>query len=422
MANQQNLLANTQRDSPSTFVTKCWSNQIVQLNHSTVCQEVLLTVNNSGGRSFDKNSRFQALFLTQFNASLTNQSVLTIIESTKIEDIQFNSVYWSKEVFFRSVTLFFVLLGFLNCCIARAENDSKALIIDGQNNHEDWPKTTAMMKQYLEDFGGFKVDVNRTQFTWKGKKHLNRFGLDDGKSYENVSQPKPDSEFNPNFSDYQVVVSNFGYNAAPWPTETQKSFEKYVADGGGLVIVHAADNSFGDWREFNLMIGLGGWGGRNEKSGPYVYLNSDGKTIRDESLGAGGGHGPQHEFQLVIRNNEHPICKGLPDSWLHAKDELYHGLRGPGENMKILATAFSAKKFGGTDRHEPMIMTIDYGQGRVFHTPMGHADYSMECVGFITTFVRGTQWCARKELLMEIPDDFPTRDKSSSRKFKSDQK
>ncbi len=48
--------------------------------------------------------------------------------------------------------------------------------------------------------------------------------------------------------------------------------------------------------------------------------------------------------------------------------------------MKILATAYADKKQGGTGRHEPMVMTIDYGKGRVFHTPMGHADYSMECV------------------------------------------
>ncbi len=83
----------------------------------------------------------------------------------------------------------------------------------------------------------------------------------------------------------------------------------------------------------------------------------------------------------MIRDEEHPITKGLPLHWLHAKDELYDRLRGPGTNMKILATAYADKKQGGTGRHEPMVMTIDYGKGRVFHTPMGHADYSMECVG-----------------------------------------
>lgn len=59
-----------------------------------------------------------------------------------------------------------------------------------------------------------------------------------------------------------MIISNFGYNAAPWPKETQKSFEKYMHDGGGFVSVHAADNCFPEWLEYNRMIGLGGWGGR----------------------------------------------------------------------------------------------------------------------------------------------------------------
>ena len=316
---------------------------------------------------------------------------------------------------------FLLFSGFLILCNAIAnanENQPKALIIDGQNNHDAWPKTTMMMKQYLESEAGFKVDIRRTQFTWRGKNLLKEFTLNDGKTYSNLERPKADPNFKPKFSDYDVVVSNFGFNAAPWPEQTQTALEKYVSDGGGLVIVHAADNSFGDWAEFNLMIGLGGWGGRNEKSGPYVYLNNEGELIRDDSKGSGGGHGPQHEFQVVVRDPDHPITKDMPSAWLHAKDELYHGLRGPAKNMHILATAFSAKKFGGTNRHEPIIMTIDYGKGKVFHTPMGHADYSMECVGFMTTFVRGTQWCVSENAeMVKIPDDFPNKDKSSSRKF-----
>ena len=182
-----------------------------------------------------------------------------------------------------------------------------------------------------------------------------------------------------------------------------------------MVVVHAADNSWGSWKEFNLMIGLGGWGGRNEKSGPYVYINADGEEVRDNSKGSGGAHGPQHEYQIVARNTEHPIMAGLPKAWLHAQDELYEKLRGPAENMTILATAFADKKYRGTGRHEPMIMVLDYKKGRIFHTPMGHADYSMECVGYKTVLLRGTEWAATgKVTLTEVPENFPT-DKTSSK-------
>ena len=183
-----------------------------------------------------------------------------------------------------------------------------------------------------------------------------------------------------------------------------------------MVIVHAANNAFGDWKEYNEIIGLGGWGGRNEQSGPYVNLDAQGQTVRDTSKGRGGNHGPQHPFQIIVRDDEHPVTKGMPREWLHAQDELYDQLRGPAANMHILATAFASKGQRGTGRHEPMIFTVTYGKGRVLHTPMGHADYSQECVGFIVTLTRGAEWAATgKVTLTQIPEDFPTNDQVSQR-------
>lgn len=267
-----------------------------------------------------------------------------------------------------------------------------ALIIDGQNNHGVWPKTTKMMQRYLEETGLFTVDVATTA----------KQGID--------------PNFKPDFKKYAVVVSN--YNGAPFPPETQTALIDYVRNGGGFVVIHAANNAFGDWPEYNEMIGLGGWGGRNEKSGPYVFLDDSGKTVRDTKPGPGGHHGAQHEFSVVIRDTEHPITKGMPREWLHVKDELYDFLRGPGDKMQILATAYADKKHGGSGRHEPMIFTVSFGKGRVFHTPMGHGDYSQECVGFISTFERGTEWAATGKVTLPIPADFPTAEKLSQRAAK----
>lgn len=293
----------------------------------------------------------------------------------------------------------------------------RALIIDGQNNHGAWPKTTMMMKKYLEETGLFTVDIARTASTWQGEDLLKKYPLA-GVQTTPTAQPQTDPNFKPDFSKYDVVVSNFGFGAAPWPAETQAAFEAYVAGGGGFVVVHAADNSFGDWEAYNKMIGLGGWGGRNEKHGPYIYLDAAGKIIRDASPGSGGHHGRQHEFPIIIRDADHPITQGMPREWLHAQDELYDRLRGPGENLQILATAYANPEQGGSGRHEPMLMTVTYGKGRVFHTPLGHADYSQECVGFIVAFQRGAEWAATGKVTQtQIPDDFPGRDKVSTRKF-----
>jgi type 1 glutamine amidotransferase len=274
---------------------------------------------------------------------------------------------------------------------AQTSQKLKALIVDGQNNHRNWPQTTQMMKKYLEDSGRFTVDVATT------------------------APQGSDPNFKPEFKRYDVVISN--YNGADWPKETRAAFVEYVNSGGGFACIHAANNAFPDWPEYNAMIGLGGWGGRSEKSGPYVYLDAAGKLVRDTSQGRGGNHGPQHPFQVIVRDSEHPITKGMPKAWLHVNDELYDLLRGPGENMHILATAYADKGKGGSGRHEPMIFTIDYGKGRVFHTPMGHGNDSQECVGFITTLQRGTEWAATGKVTLPVPDDFPTADKTSQRKF-----
>lgn len=196
------------------------------------------------------------------------------------------------------------------------------------------------------------------------------------------------ANFNPDFEKYDVVLSN--YNGAAWKKETEESFVKYIKNGGNLVVVHAADNSFPKWKEFNEMIGLGGWGGRNEKDGPYVYWK-DGKVVRDNSKGRGGSHGRPWEYKVVVRDKDHPITRGLPTEFLQVKEELYDRLRGPAQNMKILATAFAK---GGSGRDEPVLMTISYGKGRVFHTVMGHSHTSMGGVAFQETLIRGTEWAA----------------------------
>ncbi|WP_276366732.1 ThuA domain-containing protein [Chryseolinea sp. H1M3-3] len=349
-----------------------------------------------------------------------------------------------RSVFLTTVVFFAVFLVAYQTIphadrIQKPKKVLKALIIDGQSNHGIWPKTTAMMKDYLEQTGLFTVDVERTAFAWVGPhndndpgfgkenrlKVLDQYPIAGSKKIISVEEPKTDPDFKPDFSKYDVVISNFGWKAAPWPKETQTAFENYVKNGGGFLLIHAADNSFGDWVEFNKIIGMGAWGDRNEKHGPYVYYNDANQIVRDTIKGAAGSHGKQYEFVITTREPSHPVTKGMPAKWLHAQDELYDRLRGPAENMKILATAYSDEEknaspfssFRGTSHHEPMMLTVNYGKGRVFHTPLGHTDYSMECVGFITLLQRGAEWAATGKVTTKIPADFPSADKVSSRKW-----
>lgn len=312
----------------------------------------------------------------------------------------------------------------------------KALIIDGQNNHYVWPKTTMMMKDYLEETGLFEVNIYRMDSVWLGVKYnqaqpepytsfIETYALND-KTYGISNKPIAQSQFTLDFSKYDVVISNLGLSATLWPLATQKAFEKYMSDGGGLVVVHAADNAWGEWSEYNKMIGLGAWGGRNSQSGPYVFYNKEGKLEKDNSEGICGSHGAEYEFVVTTRAPEHPIMKGLPTEWLHTKDEMYERMRGPFENATILATAYSDvegnsppwnKKVKGMGQNVPTLMAINYGKGRVFHTTLGHFDYSMECAGFITTLQRGTEWAATGKVTQKVPADFPSAKATVSRKW-----
>ena len=264
----------------------------------------------------------------------------------------------------------------------------KAIIVDGQNNH-NWRETTPVLKDIYEKSGRFTVDVATTPGNGQDM-----------------------SIFKPDFSRYDVIVMN--YNGDRWPKEMDDAFEKFVREGGGLVIFHAADNAFRAWKEFNEMIAIGGWEGRNESDGPYLYVK-DGDVVRDTSPGPGGSHGPQVEFVVKTYTPEHPIMKGLPEAFLHNKDELYNRMRGPAKNVTILATALSKTNEGGTGNDEPALLVIDYGKGRVFHTVLGHAGEQCKCVGFQTTLLRGTEWAARNEVTIPCPDDYPTADKVSLR-------
>jgi hypothetical protein len=269
----------------------------------------------------------------------------------------------------------------------------RVVIIDGQNNH-NWKATTPLLKKELEQCGRFRVDVAS-----------NLAPRDRGPS------PTATTAFPPDLGKYDVVLSN--YNGAPWPQEFQKDLDDRLREGKiGLVIVHAANNSFGGWAAYNQMIGLG-W--RNPQFGDRLIVDAQGKEVRvPKGSGPGSGHGAKHAFRVTVRDAEHPITKGMPREWMHMPDELYHGLRGPGEHMHILATAYSDRSKGGTGEHEPMIWTVTYGKGRVFHTPMGHDLDGMRCLGFVGTLERGTEWAATGAVTLPLPKDFPTADRTSA--------
>ena len=178
------------------------------------------------------------------------------------------------------VTFLTIVIASLLLVSCSQKVELKALVLTGQNNH-NWKGSSPVLKSILEKSGVFQVEIKTSPAK---KKDMSGFIVD--------------------FSPYDVVVLD--YYGDDWPNQTKDNFVNYVKNGGGVVVYHAADNAFPDWPEFNEIIGVGGWEDRDEKSGPYVYVEA-GEVVRDNSPGSGGSHGSQHEFVVEAYQPEHPI-------------------------------------------------------------------------------------------------------------------
>jgi len=291
------------------------------------------------------------------------------------------------------LSYFFVLL-FTFSATGLALAQSKVLVLTGQNNHT-WRRTTPLINDILEESG--KFDITLSMAPAPGAK-------------EDVWV-----NWQPDFESYDVILLN--YNGDMWPETVRDRFEKYISEGGTALILHASNNPFEGWEEFEKMVGLL-W--RDNTSGDRIYLEDGGSVVRVPSgEGLKAGHGKVHDWTITVRDTGHPIMKDVPTTWLHANDELYHGQRGPAQDMRILATAYSSEESGGTGKHELQIWWIPYGEGRVLTFLPGHLwptqqeDTAYRCVGFRTLLNRSVEWLATEAVTIPVPENFPGKNQTS---------
>lgn len=242
----------------------------------------------------------------------------------------------------------------------------RVLILTGRNNHE-WRVTNPFLREVLQNTGRFDVRVTE----------------------------EPSGLTAETLRPYDVLISN--YCGPRWGVQAEKAVADFVKGGKGLVVVHAGSYPFGEtavlsehmgrtgvyqapWHEWGLMVGA-------------TWSDAEPKT----------GHGPRDAFEVVFQDRQHPVTAGLGERFV-TSDELYRNFRlKPG--IHVLAQG----------RDKPLIWTIAYGKGRVFHTALGHDLDAMHTPGFIATYARGTEWAATGAVTLPARIDTDPKDANAVR-------
>lgn len=161
---------------------------------------------------------------------------------------------------------------------------------------------------------------------------------------------------------YDVLVLNYCNWEKPSPSkEALEGLTGFVKGGKGLVVIHFSSGAFPDWPEYEKLIG----------------------RVWDKVK----THDSYRTFHVNVVDRKHPITRKLAE--FDISDELYFCLTGSPE-IRILLTARSEV----TKKDEPMGFVLNYGKGRVFHTPLGHDVKGLTSPGFVQLLRRACEWAA----------------------------
>jgi uncharacterized protein len=213
----------------------------------------------------------------------------------------------------------------------------RVLIITGDDvGAHPWHETTQATRDVLTAAGKFDVKVSEEPLILESAAALKNYDL--------------------------IFLNYYNSKNQPLSEQAKENLLGFVRGGKGFAIAHLASASFKEWDEFHKMVGR------------YWVM---GKS----------GHGPRAPFKVKIKTQDNPITKGSQD--FEVDDELYAKLQGE-EPINVLAVADS----DWSKQTEPLVFTLEYGQGRVFHEAFGHDGKAVKTEGVARLIQRGCEWAA----------------------------
>jgi len=259
--------------------------------------------------------------------------------------------------------LIFILAGLLTDCQPALTKDQKfrLLILNGRNNH-DWEQTGAVLQAMFQAHKGFQTEITT----------------------------RPDTLTFQSLKQVDVLVSNWNSwqeNDLRWSETTEDGLPEFIRQGGGFVTLHASSSVFYQWEEF--------------------------REITTASWEEDTHHGELCPVHVEVHSQDHPVTRGLSNFVIY--DELWMDARS-NEKFTSLAYATKADPEEKTGEKQAAVMVADYGEGRIFHTILGHDARTMRNTGFQTLLIRGAEWAATGQVSTVIPQEMklpPAREQDS---------
>jgi len=214
----------------------------------------------------------------------------------------------------------------------------KVLLVTGDDvmPPHDWRQVSQALRETLVSSGKFEVRVCEDSGVLDSAATLGRYDL--------------------------VLLHMYNAKTPTLSAGAKENLANFVKDGKGLVISHLSSASFKEWDEFPKLCGR------------YWEM---GKS----------GHGPRAVFKARITKTDSPITQGLAD--FEADDELYAKLEGDAP-ITVLVEADS----DWSKKTEPLVFTVEYGKGRVFHETFGHDAKALSNPTVQKLIQRGCEWAA----------------------------
>ncbi len=160
----------------------------------------------------------------------------------------------------------------------------------------------------------------------------------------------------PHLDPYELIV--FFYTVGEITDAQKNGLLNAIAGGKGWVGIHSAADSFRNCPEYRAMVG-----------GFFVT------------------HPRYRQYQVSVKDPEHPIMKGLPEEFM-VTDEQYILDYDP--RVHVLCTAL------WKGEAMPVAWTKSWGKGRVFYLALGHDAKACQQEIFGQLLVRGALWSAGK--------------------------